>query len=152
LVLKARRKTTPLQFAMRSRPDKKFVFVLRSMRSTFTEDKEVGYAFPASEQCAQVVRRASTRPSQVPKHGRGLLERGPMNTESGRSMGHITRLKNSRVKNNLVGRCFADQNKRASLHASIRASSSSKQLIHTVSIWANGNKIIDCYEPLRPSR
>jgi hypothetical protein len=60
---------------------------------------------------------------------------------------HHASKKNSRGKNNLVGRCFADQKKRASLHASISASSSPKQLIRTVSIRASGNKIIDCNEP-----
>jgi len=50
---------------------------VRKHPGSFDEDKEAGYDFSACQYRARVVKRTSTGPSQVPKHGIGLLKSRP---------------------------------------------------------------------------
>lgn len=57
---------------------------MRKHLGSFDEDKEAEYDFSACHH-ARVVKRTSTGPSQVPKHGIGLLKSRPGKAETGRT-------------------------------------------------------------------
>lgn len=104
---------------MKNLPDKS-LSVFKTMRSTLSQDEEVGCAISVSGQCGRVVRRTSTRSSA--KDESSLLQIGPMNTEAERSIGgrrrHAFRLKKKKktpdLKNNICEQYSADQKKWAS--------------------------------------
>jgi hypothetical protein len=54
---------------------------VRKHPGSFAEDKEAEYDFSACQHRARVIKRTSTRPSQVPKHGIGLLKSRPGKAE-----------------------------------------------------------------------
>lgn len=68
-----RHKTTPMQIVVRSQPDRKSS--VRKHSGSFDEDKEAEYDFSACQHRARVVKRTSTGPSQVPKHGIGFAKK-----------------------------------------------------------------------------